>query len=81
MKERIIEIEADSLEEARGKLYTHELIVLEESILYHGKVETIEAIADTVEGAFRKAQSKVPAGAKTETRKVRLSPKRITLLV
>jgi len=81
MKERTIEIEADSLEDARRKLYTPELIVLEESILYQGKVETIEAIADTVEEAFRKAQSKVPAAAKTETHKTRLAPKRITLLV
>jgi hypothetical protein len=81
MKERIIEIEADSLEDARRKLYTHELIVLEESVLYQGKVETIEAIADTVEEAFRKAQSKVPGAAKTETRKIRLSPKRIALFV
>jgi len=81
MKERTIEIEADSLEDARRKLYTPELIVLEESILYQGKVETIEAIADTVEEAFRKAQSKVPAAAKTETRNVRLSPERITLFV
>ncbi len=81
MKERIIAIEADSLQEARSNLYTHEMIVLEESILYQGKVETIEAVADTVEEAFRKAQSKVPAAAKTQTRKIRVAPKRITLLV
>jgi hypothetical protein len=81
MKERIIEIEADSLEDARRKLYTPELIVIEKSILYQGKVETIEAIADTAEAAFRKAQNKVPTAAKTEARKTRLTPKRITLLV
>lgn len=81
MSERIIQIEADSLEEARRKLHTDELIVLEESILCHGKGETIEAVADTVEEAFTKAESRVPAGAKTETQKIKVAPKRITLLV
>jgi len=49
--------------------------------LCHGKVETIEAVADTVEEAFIKAQSRVPAGAKTETQKIKVAPKRITLEV
>jgi hypothetical protein len=81
MEERVIEIEADSLEEARHKLYTADLIVLEETIICHGKVETIEAIADTVEAAFKKAQTKVPTAGKIEARKTQLTPKRITLLV
>lgn len=81
MKERTILIEAASLAEARSNLYTHELIVLEESILCQGKLETIEAIAETVEEAFRKAQSKVPPAASIEKRETRLSPERIELLV
>ena len=81
MNERIIEIEANSVEEARRKLYTEDIIVLEEFILCHGRVETIEAVADTVEEAFIKAQSKVPAGAKTETQEIKIAPKQITLQV
>lgn len=81
MSERIIETEADSVEEARGKLYSEEIIVLEEYILFHGRVETIKDVADTVEDAFIKAQSKVPAGAKTETQEIKIAPKRITLQV
>lgn len=76
-----IEIEANSLEEARNKVDTDELIVLEESILCYGKAGTIEAVADTVDEAFGKAESKVPSGAKTETRTLRIAPKRITLHV
>lgn len=74
-------MEADSLEAARRRLYTDELIVLEESILDQGRIETIEATGETVEDAFKKAQSKVPANAKAETRKVQSKPNRITLLV
>lgn len=81
MNERIIEIEANSLEEARRKLDEKNVIVLEESILSQGRVETIEAVADSVEEAFAKAQSKVPAEAKTEKQKIKISPKRITLHV
>jgi hypothetical protein len=78
MSERIIKLEASSLEEARRGVKTDEVILLDEFILCHGKVETIEAVGDTVEEAFIKAQSKVPAGAKTE-RKIKVAPKRITL--
>lgn len=80
MSERIIKLEANSLEEARRKVKTDELIILEEFILCHGKVETIEAVGDTVEEAFIKAQSKVPAEAKAE-QKIKVAPKRITLRV
>lgn len=81
MSDRIIEIEANSLDEARLKVNTDELIVLEETVLCYGKVGTIEAVADTVEEAFVKAESKVPSGATTETRTLRIAPKRITLQV
>ncbi len=82
MSERLIEIEADTLEEARRKLRNiDELIVLEEFIICREMVEIIEAVADTVEEAFIKAQSKVPAGAKTETQKIKVAHKSITLQV
>lgn len=79
MSERIIEqIEANSLEEAKRKIDTPELIVLEVSLLSHGREETVEAVADTVEEAFVKAQSKVPAEAKIE-RKIKVVPKQVML--
>ncbi len=82
MSERLIEIEADSVEEAGQKLRNIEdLIVLEEFVVCREKVEIIEAVADTVEGAFLKAQGKVPADAKTETRETKSAAKQITLLV
>ena len=81
MTERIIEIEADTVKDARRKLNTNELIVLEELILCYGRVENIEASADTVEEAFTKAQGKVPAGAKIETQNIKIAPKRVTLQV
>lgn len=82
MRERLIEIEADTLDEARRKLRNiDELIVLEEFIICRERVEIIEAVADTVEEAFIKAQSKVPAGAKTETQKIKVAHKSITLQV
>ena len=80
MSEQIIEVEADSLEEARRKVNTEEVIVLEETIICHGMAGIIEAVADSVEDAFRKAQSGIPAGAKTETQKTKVAPKRFTLL-
>ena len=60
---------------------TDELIVLEESILCYGKVGTIEAVADTVEEAFVKAERYVPSGAIAETRTLRIAPAQLTLHV
>lgn len=79
MSEQTIEIEADSLEEARKKLYTDDLIVLQESILCRGEVEAVEDFADTVEDAVIKAKSRIPAGAKIENTKVKITPNRVVL--
>jgi len=82
MSERLIEIEADTVEQAERKLRNiDELIVLEQFVVCREKVEVIEAVADTVEEAFLKAQGKVPADAKTETRETKAAAKQITLLV
>lgn len=81
MSERTINVEAETLGEAKSKVCEDKLIVLDECILCHGKVETIEAVADTVEEAFIRAQSRMPAGAKTEAQKVKVAPKRVTLQV
>lgn len=81
MKERVIEIKANSVEEARNRLQLEEVIVLEETILCQGKVEIIEAVANSVEEAFIKAKSKVPVGAKTESEKIKVPSQRIMLQV
>jgi hypothetical protein len=81
MNERIIEIEADSLEEARRELHTSDRIVLEESIICGEKVDTIEEVADSVEEAFEKATSRIPAEARIEESKTRMVPKRVVLYV
>lgn len=79
MNEQIIEIEADSLEEAERQVDTNDFIVLEKSILCSGRVETIEEIADTVEEALIKAKSRIPAEAKIEKEEIKIAPKRIEL--
>ncbi len=82
VSERLIEVEADTVEQAERKLRNiDELIVVEQFVVCHERVEVIEAVADTVEGAFLKAQGKVPAGAQTETREIKAAAKQITLLV
>lgn len=82
MSERLIELEADTVEEAERKLKNiNELIVLEWFVVCRELVEIVEAVAETVEAAFMKAQSKVPAGAKIETRDVKTDAKQITLRV
>lgn len=81
MIERIIQIEADSLDEARKSLYKDDLIVLQEFILCRGQVETIESIAGTVHEANAKAQARIPARAKIAPQKVKIAPKRLVLLV
>src|SRR5436305_733135 len=81
MSERIIVIEADSLAEARRALYHDDLIVLEESILHQEKVETIEAIADTVEEAVAILNPRIPAEAEIETQEVIVTPQRVVLQI
>lgn len=82
MSERLIEIEADTVEEAERKLSNiDEFIVLEKFIVCPERTEIVEAVADTVEAAFIKARSKVPAGAKTEAQEIKIADKSITLRV
>lgn len=81
MHERIIEIEADSLEEARKALHTDDVIVFQESILCREKVGTIEDVADTLKEAFTKAINRIPAGARIEAKKTIVAPKRMVLQV
>jgi hypothetical protein len=63
MTERTIEVEANSLEEARQQLISQipeGLHLLSEKVLLDGKLRTLKATADTTEKAFVRAQSQIP---------------------
>ncbi len=76
MKERIIEIEADSFEEATRQLYQDDLIVSEESVLVlcYGNLETIEGTAGSTEEALLKAMKLVPQNAEVQAQKNEATP-------
>ena len=65
-KQNIIEVEAESLDEARKKAKSQipeGLDIISEEIISDGKPKTVKAIADTTEEAFTKAQGDIPANA------------------
>lgn len=79
MNEKIIEVEANSLTEARQQLLSHvtdDLVIIQEDIVSRGNLQTVEAIADTLEKAFAEAKSKVPAGATIVKRETIVAPER-----
>jgi len=66
MTEKIIEIEAETLEEARAQVKSQipeGLHLLSEQVLSDGTPKTVKAVADTTESAFAKAQSEIPTNA------------------
>lgn len=66
MSEKTIEIEADSLKEAREQVKSQipeGLHLLSEKVISDGKSKTVKANAETTEAAFTKAQVKVPNNA------------------
>ena len=84
MTARIIQIEADSMEEAERQLDTLDtdaFIVLKKSVLSREKAETIEEIVDTVEEALTKAKNKIPTEAKIEKEEIKIEPNRTVLHV
>jgi hypothetical protein len=62
MTEETIEIEADSLEEARSKAPAGCRLIAEE-ILSDGRPQSVEGMAETTEVAFQQARAKLPAEA------------------
>jgi len=60
MTEETIEIEADSLEEARSKAPAGCRLIAEE-ILSDGRPQSVEGMAETTEVAFQQARAKLPA--------------------
>jgi hypothetical protein len=84
MAERIIEVEADSLEEARKKAESQvpeDLRIVSEEILSDGKPRRMMGVADTTELAFAKAQNEIPTTADVIERKVLTEPTQKLILV
>ncbi len=66
MIEKTMEIEAESLEEARKQVQSRMpqgFRLLSENVLSDGKPKTVKTSADTEEAAFAKAQSEIPTNA------------------
>lgn len=84
MAERIMEVEADSLEEARKKAEAQvpeDLRIVSEEILSDGKPKSMVGVADTTELAFAKAQNEIPTTADVIERKVLTAPTQKLILV
>lgn len=84
MTEKIIEIEAETLEEAREQIKSQipeSLRLLSEQVISDGKPKTVKAVGDTTEMAFAKAKSEVPANAVITEKKEVASPVQKTMTV
>lgn len=77
MSKQIVEVEANSLKEAREKVKSQipkGLHLLSEEIISDGKSKRVKGVADTIEAALEKAQKKIPADADVVEKKTRISP-------
>lgn len=84
MNERQIEVEADSLDEAKKQLQSDlpkGCAILSEEILCKGELETVEGVAATVEEAVEIAKRKIPESATIAEEVVQTTPKRETTQV
>lgn len=82
--ERIIEIEAESLKEAREQVKSQipeGLHVLSEKVISDGKPKTVKAIAESTEAAFAKAQSEIPNNADVIGKKELAAPEQRVIIV
>ena len=76
---RSVEIEAASLHEAREMLrreLSENVAVLKEEILRRGGEVIVDASADSVEDAYKKAEGELPAGVTIVKREIVASPRR-----
>lgn len=79
-----IEVEAETMEEAREQLKSRTprfLALLSEQLISDGKPRTASAIADTTETAFSRAQSRLPAGAEVLERREVTAPESASLTI
>jgi hypothetical protein len=84
MTERIIEIEAESLEQARERIRSQipeGFHLLSEKVISDGKPKTVRVVAGTIEEAFAKAQSKVPNDADVLEKKEITAPQRKVIII
>jgi len=84
MTQQVIEVAADSLEEAREQIKARVptgLQVLSETVISDGKPKTARAVAETAEAAWTKAQDQMPEGAEVVERKEVASPERKVVTV
>lgn len=84
MVERMMEIKADSLEEARKQARSQVpegLKIVSEEILSYGKTRSITGIADTIEAAFRKAESELPSDVEVLEKKQLVTAKQKVVTV
>lgn len=84
MSKQIIEVEADSLKEAREQVKAQipeGLHLLSEQVLSDGEPKTVKAVADTTESAFAKAQSEIPADATILEKKELSAPEQRVIAV
>jgi hypothetical protein len=82
--EQIIEVEADSLEEARRQVESQipeGLHLLSEQVISDGNPKTIKATADTIDEAFTKAEKELPANATILEKKGLTAPERNIITV
>ena len=82
--QQIIEVEAESLEEARKQVKSqipHGLSILSEKIILDGKPKTAKGVAETMEEAYAKAQNEVPNGADVVEKKELANPERKAVTV
>ena len=83
-QDQVIEIEADSIEEATKQAITRKprgLDILSEEILSDGKRKSVKGVADTMETALTEARDLVPAGAEIIEEKELISPSQRLLKV
>jgi len=79
MGERIIEIEAVSLEDAVGLLNKDDIVALQVTVLCYGETQTIEKVADTVEEAIVNLKKEIPEKAQIVVQEVKVTPERFSL--
>ncbi len=84
MATKIVEIEAESLEEARNKIGSQipeGFRQFSEEIISDGKPRTVTAFGVTTEGAFKQALSQVPSGVSVSQKKEVVPPEHSIIIV
>jgi len=84
MNKRTIEIESNSLKEAREQIKSKipkGFDVIREEILSDGKTKNIESTGETVEAAFEKAKSKLPSNSEIIEKKRKRTPQKKVVTV